>query len=89
MPAIEPRRLGCPASSLVTVPTTLARQWPTEINTNTGTLFDITRENCMEASTEKTDFTSSAFCSISQQVATCRFSIQHFIPLRTDGLVCE
>jgi hypothetical protein len=30
----------------------------------------MTREKCMEASKEKTDFTSSAFCSISQQIAT-------------------
>jgi len=34
------------------------------------TLADMTRENCMEASKEKTDFTSSVFCSISQQEAT-------------------
>jgi hypothetical protein len=87
LPVIELRYLRCSASSLGTTPTTLARLWLTAINRNTGTLLDMIREKCVEASKENTGFPSSAFCSISQQVY--RFCTQHFKPLLTEGLACE
>jgi len=86
LPVIELRYLGCSASSLVTTPNTLAWLWLTAINRNTGTLIDVIREKRMEASKENTDFPSSAFCSISQQVATG--SVPN-ISNHTEGLACE